>query len=63
MEVLKEDIVSSAKRQGRQASATVSGRRRSGFLLGNRFVFSDQLELLWMQAGPGEFRELRLWRK
>lgn len=63
MEILKDDFVDSAKRQGRQASATVSGRRRSGFLVGNKFVFSDQLELLWMEAGPGEFRELRLWRK
>jgi hypothetical protein len=31
--------------------------------LGNRFVFSDQNELMWMEAGPGEFRELKIWRK
>jgi hypothetical protein len=63
MDVLQEDFARSAKRQGRQASATVSGRRRAGFLVGNKFVFSDQAEVLWMEAGPGEFRELRLWRK
>ena len=63
MDVLQEDFARSAKRQGRQASATVSGRRRAGFLVGNKFVFSDQGEVLWMQAGPGEFRELKLWRK
>ena len=63
MDVLQEDFAQSAKRQGRQASATVSGKRRSGFLVGNKFVFSDQMELLWMEAGPGEFRELKLWRK
>ena len=63
MDLMKDDFIQVAKKQGRQASATVSGRRRSGYLLGNRFVFSDQLELLWMQAGPGEFRELRIWRK
>ena len=63
MDVLQEDFARSAKRQGRQASATVSGRRRAGFLVGNKLVFADQGELLWMEAGPGEFRELRLWRK
>lgn len=63
MDVLPDDFARSVRKQGRQASATVSGRRRSGFLVGNRFVFSDQMELLWMQAGPGEFRELRIWRK
>lgn len=63
MDFLPEDFARSAKRQGRQASATVFGRRRAGFLVGNKFVFSDQAEVLWMQAGPGEFRELRLWRK
>ena len=62
MDVLPEDFAQTARKQGRQASATVSGRRRAGFL-GNKFVFSDQYEILWMQAGPGEFRELRLWRK
>lgn len=51
------------KKQGRQASATIKGRRRSGFLLGNRFIFSDQAETFWLEAGPGEFRELRIWRK
>jgi len=63
MDFLPEDYVQTAKKQGRQASATVSGRRREGFLMGNRFVFSDQHELMWMEAGPGEFRELRIWRK
>ena len=63
MDVLPEDFANSAKRQGRQASATVSGRRREGFLIGNKFIFADETEVLWMQAGPGEFRELRLWRK
>ncbi|MCA6060758.1 MULTISPECIES: hypothetical protein [unclassified Thalassolituus] len=63
MDVLPEDFARSAKKQGRQASATVSGRRRAGFLLGNKFVFSDQAEVVWVEAGPGEFRELRLWRK
>ncbi|AHK17518.1 MAG: hypothetical protein VB954_07020 [Thalassolituus sp.] len=63
MDVLPEDFAQTARKQGRQASATVSGRRRAGFLVGNKFVFSDQYEILWMQAGPGEFRELRLWRK
>ena len=63
MDVLPEDIADTVKKQGRQASATVSGRRRSGFLLGNRFVFSDAQEVIWMQAGPGEFRELRIWCK
>jgi len=63
MDLLPENIADSVKHQGRQASATVSGRRRAGFLVGNKFVFSDQAELLWMQAGPGEFRELKIWRK
>jgi len=63
MNLLPEDTVETARKQGRHASATVSRRRREGFLLGNRFVFSDQNELLWMQAGPGEFRELKIWRK
>lgn len=63
MDLLPDDFARSAKQQGRQASATVSGRRRAGFLVGNKFVFSDQTEIVWMQAGPGEFRELRLWRK
>jgi len=63
MDVLPEDFAQTARKQGRQASATVSGRRRAGFLVGNKFVFSDHYEILWMQAGPGEFRELRLWRK
>ncbi|WP_419811088.1 hypothetical protein [Bacterioplanoides sp.] len=63
MNLLPENSADSVKQQGRQASATVSGRRRSGFLVGNKFVFSDQTEMLWMQAGPGEFRELRIWRK
>jgi hypothetical protein len=63
MDVLQENFARSAKKQGRQASATVSGRRRAGFLLGNKFVFSDQAEIVWVEAGPGEFRELRLWRK
>lgn len=63
MDLLPEDFAHSAKQQGRQASATVSGRRRAGFLVGNKFVFSDQGEVLWMEAGPGEFRELKLWRK
>ena len=63
MNLLPENSADSVKQQGRQASATVSGRRRSGFLVGNKFVFSDQAEVLWMQARPGEFRELRIWRK
>ncbi|WP_430462108.1 hypothetical protein ACQUQU_04780 [Thalassolituus sp. LLYu03] len=63
MDLLREESAQTAKRLGRQASATVSGRRRSGFLMGNKFVFSDQTEIIWMEAGPGEFRELRLWRK
>lgn len=63
MNLVHTDIIDTARRQGRQASATVSGRRREGFLLGNRFVFSDQSELLWMEAKPGEFRELKIWRK
>lgn len=63
MDYLPDEFAHSAKKQGRQASATVSGRRRSGFLVGNKFVFSDSTEVLWMEAGPGEFRELRLWRK
>lgn len=63
MDLLQESNAQTAKRLGRQASATVSGKRRAGFLIGNKFVFSDQAELLWMEAGPGEFRELRLWRK
>jgi len=63
MDLLPENTADSVKHQGRQASATVSGRRRAGFLVGNKFVFSDQAELLWMQAGPGEFRELKIWRK
>ena len=63
MGLLPVDIIDTARKQGRHASATVSGRRREGFLLGNRFVFSDQSEVLWMQAGPGEFRELKIWRK
>ncbi len=63
MDVLKEDFVHSVRKQGRHASATVSGQRREGFLVGNKFVFSDPMDLLWMQAGPGEFRELRIWRK
>ena len=63
MDLLPEDFANTAKKQGRQASATVSGRRRAGFLMGNKFVFSDQMELFWMEAGPGEFRELRIWRK
>lgn len=63
MDLLPEDFVRTVKKQGRQASATVSGHRRAGFLVGNKFVFSDAAEVVWMQAGPGEFRELRLWRK
>ena len=63
MDILADPLVETAKKQGRQASATVGGRRRSGFLVGNRFIFSDQNELLWMEAGPGEFRELKIWRK
>lgn len=63
MNLVHTDIIDTARRQGRHASATVSGRRREGFLLGNRFVFSDQSELLWMEAKPGEFRELKIWRK
>lgn len=51
------------KKSGRQASATIKGRRRSGFLLGNRFIFSDSAELFWLEAGPGEFKHLRIWRK
>ncbi|GAA6145563.1 hypothetical protein [Thalassolituus maritimus] len=63
MDLVPADIIETARKQGRHASATVSGRRREGFLLGNRFVFSDQSEVMWMQAGPGEFRELKIWRK
>ena len=50
MDVLPEDFAQTARKQGRQASATVSGRRRAGFLVGNKFVFSDQYEILWMQT-------------
>ncbi|MDK2779277.1 MAG: hypothetical protein KYX62_16610 [Pseudomonadota bacterium] len=63
MDVLADDFARTVKKQGRQASATVSGRRRAGFLVGNKFVFSDPSEAIWMEAGPGEFRELRIWRK
>lgn len=63
MDLLPDNFVITVRKQGRQASATVSGIRREGFLLGNKFVFSDSMETLWMQAGPGEFRELRIWRK
>ena len=63
MDALANEIIDTARKQGRHASATVAGRRREGFLLGNRFVVSDQNELMWMEAGPGEFRELKIWRK
>lgn len=63
MDLVPSERINAALMQGRHASATVSGRRRSGFLLGNRFVFSDNAGVLWLQAEPGEFRGLRLWRK
>lgn len=65
MNVLSNRFVHRIKQQGRHASATLarSGRRCSGFLIGNQFVYSDQSEVLWMSAGPGEFRELKIWRK
>lgn len=63
MDLIQDERINRVRRQGRQASATVLGKRRSGYLLGNRFVFADQHELLWMQADPGEFRELKIWRK
>ena len=63
MDVLQEDFVRNVRKQGRHASATVSGQRLEGFLVGNKFVFPDPMEVLWRQAGPGEFRELRIWRK
>ncbi len=51
------------KKSARQASATINGRRRLGFLLGNRFIFADKTELFWLEAAPGAFKELRIWRK
>ncbi|HBS41204.1 MAG TPA: hypothetical protein DEA26_00885 [Oceanospirillales bacterium] len=63
MDLLPSEKINAARIQGRHASATVSGRRRSGFLLGNRFVYSDKAGLLWLQAEPGEFCGLRIWRK
>lgn len=63
MDLVPSERINAALIQGRHASATVSGRRRSGLLLGNRFLFSDKAGLMWMQAEPGEFRRLRIWRK
>lgn len=61
--MLADEDLEIVSKQGRQASATVAGKRRSGYLLGNRFVYSDAAGVLWVECGPGEFSELRLWRK
>lgn len=53
----------SVKQHGRQASATVSGIRRNGFLMGNRFVYSNMDGVLWLECGPGEFKAVKIWRK
>lgn len=63
MDVLPDVFVHTIKKQGRHASATVSGQRREGFLIGNKFFFSDESEFGLIQVGPGEYRELRIWRK
>lgn len=63
MEVVFDSIIDVAKKQGRQASATVAGERCSGFLYGNRFVFKHDKAEFWYQAGPGEFTDLKIWRK
>lgn len=63
MQVLSEEAIDTAKRQGRQASATVDGKRHEGYLIGNRFIYPNADDSGWVQAAPGQFRELRIWRK
>lgn len=62
MDVLEEEL-STISKQGRQASATVEGKRYSGYLLGNRFIFNDQDADVWSECGPGQFKDLKIWRK
>ncbi len=61
--VATDDCPETVKNRGRQASATVQGIRRNGYLLGNRFVYSNESQLLWLECGPGEFKAVRIWRK
>ena len=63
MDVMADEDVALVNKHGRQASATVAGKRKAGYLLGNRFVYSDESGTFWMECGPGEFKELKLWRK
>ena len=63
MEVVFDSIIEVAKKQGRQASATVRGKRCAGYLYGNRFIFEHSDSDCWYEAGPGEFTDLKIWRK
>ncbi|MCP5326430.1 MAG: hypothetical protein H7A09_08940 [Oceanospirillaceae bacterium] len=63
MKVLETNEGSMLVRYGRLASATVGASRRSGYLLGNKFLFSDDGRLLWVECEPGEFKAVKIWRK
>lgn len=63
MEVIVAPAIDVARKQGRRASATVLGLRRSGYWIGNRFIFEDSDAGEWREAKPGEFVELKIWRQ
>lgn len=51
-----------AERFGRPANATISGHRYNGFLLGNKFVFTD-VKHAFLECGPGEYNKIKVWRR
>ena len=63
MKALDNDCYHDAVRYGRPANATVNGQRLSGYLLGNRFVFFNGEDRAVLECLPGEFAQLKVWRK
>ena len=61
MQMISPDRFCIAKQQGRPVSATVLGKRRDGYLLGNKFVFTKQQDC-WLECRPGEFAQVKVWR-
>ena len=62
MKIITHQTYDSATKFGRLASATVKGIRRSGYLVGNRFIFSDAEKTKKYECIPGEFQSVKIWR-
>ena len=62
MKAITVQSYDSATKFGRLASATVKGIRRSGYLVGNRFIFTDPKKTRQYECIPGEFQSVKIWR-